>query len=110
MSLDSTRNDFRDLQIMLSKIGKVAGCVKVFDINTVVSDIRNEFFNELKNAKGIWIEFEFLPNVSIFRINEIMDFISKDIDEDCEVIFETVVNDDMAENSVKCKVLFTGLV
>lgn len=110
MSLHTTKNGSQDLQTILSKIGKVAGCVKVFDMNTIALDIKNEFSNELKNAKGIWMEFEILPNVSIFTINEIMDFISKDIDEDCEVVFETVINENMAENSVKCRILFTGLV
>ena len=38
-----------------------------------------------------------------------MDFISNDVDEDCEIIFETVSNEYVPENCVKCRILFTGL-
>ena len=39
-----------------------------------------------------------------------MGFINENIDEESEVIFETVSNKDLLENTVKCKILFTGLV
>ena len=39
MSLDTTKNGSQDLQTILSKIGKVAGCVKVFDMNTIALHI-----------------------------------------------------------------------
>ena len=109
MSLDIKTIDTQDLQTILSKIGKVAGCVKVFNIENIVLDIKNEFSNELKSAKGIWIEFELLPNESLFKIKELTDFIFNDINENCEVIIETSVNEDLPQNSVKCKLLFTGL-
>ena len=107
MSLDTAKND---LQAILSKIGKVSGCVKVFNLDTITTDIKNEFSDELKSAKGIWMEFEILPTTSLFVINDIMGFINENIDEECEVIFETVSNKDLLENTVKCKILFTGLV
>lgn len=109
MSLDIKTIDTQDLQTILSKIGKVAGCVKVFNIENIVLDIKNEFSNELKNAKGIWIEFQLLPNSSFFKIKELTDFIFNDINENCEVIIETSVNEDLPQNSIKCKLLFTGL-
>ena len=107
MSLETAKND---LQVILSKIGKVSGCVKVFNLDTITTDIKNEFSDELKSAKGIWMEFEILPTTSLFVINDIMGFINENIDEECEVIFETVSNKDLLENTVKCKILFTGLV
>lgn len=107
MSLDTAKND---LQVILSKIGKVSGCVKVFNLDTITTDIKNEFSDELKSAKGIWMEFEILPTTSLFVINDIMGFINENIDEECEVIFETVSNKDLLENTVKCKILFTGTV
>ncbi len=109
MNLDTVKNESKDLQTILSKIGKVAGCVKVFNIDTITSDIKNEFSNEMKSAKGIWMEFEILPSIPLLILNDIMTFINNNIDENCEVLFETVVNENMAENSVKCKILFTGL-
>ena len=107
MSLDTAKND---LQVILSKIGKVSGCVKVFNLDTITTDIKNEFSDELKSAKGIWMEFEVLPTTSLFVLNDIMGFINENIDEECEVIFETVCNKDLLENTVKCKILFTGIV
>lgn len=107
MSLDTAKND---LQVILSKIGKVSGCVKVFNLDTITTDIKNEFSDELKSAKGIWMEFEILPTTSLFVINDIMGFINENIDEECEVIFETVSNKNLLENTVKCKILFTGIV
>mgnify|MGYP003453624544 CR=1 FL=1 len=40
MNLDTVKYDLQDLQTILSKIGKVAGCVKVFnfeDNNTFIN-------------------------------------------------------------------------
>ena len=111
MNLNTTNTDLQDLQVILSKIGKVAGYVKIFNVeDNITSDIKNEFSNELKAAKGIWVEFEILPSTSLFIVNDIMGFINDNCDEKCEVIFTTKTNEDLVENSIKCKILFTGLV
>ena len=110
MTLDTARNDLQDLQTILSKIGRVAGYVKVFNVeDNITSDIQNEFSNEVKSAKGIWVEFEILPTSSISVVNDVMCFINDNIDENCEVIFTTQTNERLPQNSVKCKILFTGL-
>ena len=110
MSLETINTELQDLQIILSKIGRVAGYVKVFNIDDNIKfDIKNEFSNEMKTAKGIWVEFEILPTTSLFIVNDIMNFINDNIDENCEVIFSTQTNENIVENSVKCKILFTGL-
>ena len=111
MSLDTAKNDLQDLQTILSKIGKVSGYVKVFNVeDNIASDIQNEFSNEVKSAKGIYLEFEILPTSSIVAVNDVMCFINENIDENCEVIFTTQTNKDLSQNSIKCKILFTGLV
>ena len=111
MNLDTTKIDLQDLQAILSKIGKVAGYVKVFKVDdNITSDIQNEFSNEVKSAKGIYLEFEILPTSSIVAVNDVMCFINNNIDEDCEVVFITQTNEDLPQNSIKCKILFTGLV
>ena len=61
MNLNTTNTD---LQVILSKIGKVAGYVKIFNVeDNITSDIQNEFSNELKSAKGLFLEFEILREV-----------------------------------------------
>ena len=68
MNLNTTNTDLQDLQVILSKIGKVAGYVKIFNVeDNITSDIKNEFSNELKAAKGIWVEFEILPSTSLWE-------------------------------------------
>jgi len=52
--------------------------------------------NFLLPSLDIWVEFEILPSTSLFIIND-------NIDENCEVIFATKTNEDLVENSVKCK-------
>ena len=110
MNLDTTKVDLQDLQTILSKIGRVAGYVKVFNVeDNIASDIQNEFSNEVKSAKGIYLEFEILPTSSIVAVNDVMCFINDNIDENCEVIYTTQTNEDLPQNSIKCKILFTGL-
>ena len=111
MNLETAKNDLQDLQTILSKIGKVAGYVKIFNVDdNITSDMKNEFSDEIKTAKGIWVEFEILPNSSLLIVNDIMGFINDNCDSSCEIIFGTSVNEDLVENSIKCKILFTGLV
>ena len=111
MNLETAKNDLQDLQTILSKIGKVAGYVKIFNVDdNITSDMKNEFSDEIKTAKGIWVEFEILPNSSLLIVNDIMGFINDNCDSNCEIIFGTSINEDLVENSIKCKILFTGLV
>ena len=109
MNLDILRNESQNLETILLGIGKFAGCVNVFNINTIISYIRNEFSNEIKNAKGIWMELELFPTTTIFSINNIMEFINDDVNSDCETIINIVPNKNLVENTVGCKILFLGL-
>ena len=110
MNLETMKTTSQDLQIILSEIGKIAGFVKVFNIDELNSETISEFSYEIENAKGILVEFEILPTVSLFVINEFMSFINHNTKSDCEIIFGVTTNENMPENKVKCKLLFTGLV
>lgn len=110
MHSNDIKIDLEDFQTILSKIGKIAGYVKVFDIDNLNYEISNEFNNEMKSAKGILVEFEILPTASLFVINDFMGFINDNAKSDCEIIFGVTNNENMLENKVKCKILFTGLV
>ena len=68
--------DYKDSQEIFLKQGKIIGSVKLFDvinIENVTKDIKNEFREEIKKAKGILIHFESFRDISLFTIN---DFIS----------------------------------
>jgi cell division protein FtsZ len=110
MSSNDIKIDLQDFQTILSKIGKIAGCVKVFDIDDLNYETISEFSNEIQNAKGILVEFEILPTVSLFVINDFMSFINDNTKSDCEIIFGVTTNENMPENKVKYKIVFTGLV
>ncbi len=110
MSSNVINIDLQDLQTILSKMGKITGCVKVFDIADLNYETISEFSNEIQNAKGILVEFEILPTVSLFVINDFMSFINDNAKSDCEIIFGVTTNENIPENKVKCKILFTGLV
>ena len=110
MSSNDIKIDLQDFQTILSKIGKIAGFVKVFNIDELNSETISEFSYEIENAKGILVELEILPTVSLFVINEFMSFINHNTKSDCEIIFGVTTNENMPENKVKCKILFTGLV
>mgnify|MGYP000855954984 CR=1 FL=1 len=109
MSSNDIKIDLQDFQTILSKIGKIAGYVKVFDIAELNHETISEFSYEIENAEGILVEFEILPTVSLFVINEFMSSINDNAKSDCEIIFGVATNENIPENKVKCKILFTGL-
>ncbi|MDK2069864.1 hypothetical protein PT510_04550 [Aliarcobacter butzleri] len=121
MNLDTvkkdTKIDLEDFQTILSEIGKIAGFVKIFNIDDLSCEIINEYTNEVKNAKAILVEFELLPTTSLLAMNkftsfidEFMGFINDESQNGCEVTYGLSSNNDLQERTVKCKILFTGLV
>lgn len=116
MNSSEIKIDLQDFQTILSEIGKIAGFVKIFNIDDLNCEIISEYTNEVKNAKGILVEFELLPTTSLLAMNkftsfidEFMGFINDESQNGCEVTFGLSSNNDLLENTVKCKILFTGL-
>ncbi|KLD98052.1 hypothetical protein [Aliarcobacter butzleri] len=63
------------------------------------------------------VEFELLPTTSLLAMNkftsfidEFMGFLNDESQNGCEVTFGLSTNNDLLERTVKCKILFTGLV
>ena len=117
MNLETMKTTSQDLQIILSEIGKIAGFVKVFNIDDLNCEIISEYTNEVKNAKGILVEFELLPTTSLLAMNkftsfidEFMRFINDESQNGCEVTYGLSSNNDLVERTVKCKILFSGLI
>ncbi len=121
MSLENVKEDIKidleDFQTILSEIGKIAGFVKIFNIDDLSCEIISEYTNEVKNAKGILVEFELLSTTSLLDMNkftsfidEFMGFLNDESQNGCEVTFGLSTNNDLLERTVKCKILFTGLV
>ena len=117
MNLETMKTIFQDFQTILSEIGKIGGFVKVFNIDDLNCEIISEYPNEVKSAKGILVEFELLPTISLLAMNkftsfidEFMGFINDESQSGCEVTYGLSSNNDLVERTVKCKILFSGLI
>ena len=120
MNLENVKEDIKidleDFQTILSEIGKIAGFVKIFNIDDLSCEIISEYANEVKTAKAILVEFELLPTTSLLAMNkftsfidEFMGFINDESQNGCEVTYGLSSNNDLQERTVKCKILYTGL-
>ena len=104
--------DYKDSQEIFLKQGKIIGSVKLFDvinIENVTKEIKNEFREEIKKAKGILIHFESFSDISLFTINDFISSVRENAPFDCEVVFGTKKNHSIETNSCLLQIIFTGL-
>lgn len=104
--------DYQDFQEILSKQGKIIGSVKLFDvinIENITKEIKNEFREEIKKAKGILIHFESFNDISLFTINDFISSIRENTSFDCEVVFGTKKNHNIETNNCLLQIIFSGL-
>ena len=104
--------DYEDFQKILLKQGKIIGSVKLFDvvnIENATEEIKNEFREELKKAKGILICFESFNDISLFTINNFISFVRENTSFDCEIVFGTKRNNNIKTNSCLLQIIFSGL-
>jgi cell division GTPase FtsZ len=82
----------KDLEIeqILSIKGRVSGIVADFNIDNLSNEILEILKDDLKNAKGIIINFEIHPSVSLHLINNVMQTIENTINPNCKVILNTI--------------------
>ena len=104
--------DYKDSQEIFLKQGKIIGSVKLFDvinIENVTKDIKNEFREEIKKAKGILIHFESFNDISLFTINNFISSIRENTSFNCKVVFGTKKNHNIETNSGLFQIIFSGL-
>jgi cell division GTPase FtsZ len=87
-----TEKNKTDLEIeqILSIKGRVSGIVADFNVDNLSNEILEALKGDLKNAKGIIINFEIHPFVSLYLINNVMQTIENRINPDCKVILNTI--------------------
>lgn len=104
--------DYTDFQEILLKKGKIIGNVKLFDvinIENLTKEIKNEFREEIKKAKGILICFESFNDISLFTITDFVSSLTINTSFDCEVVFGTKRNHKIETNRCLVQIIFSGL-
>ncbi len=100
---------FLDLQVIFSHQGKVDGIVGSCKIDELLKSVTAGFKSSLKNAKGVFIEFEkhdYLPSaITSSILKELHALINKN----AVVVFTTTQNNDLDSQIVNFKIIVTGL-
>ncbi|WP_295021069.1 hypothetical protein [Sulfurimonas sp.] len=101
--------DFADYQTILSHKGKIKGFVCSCSASEFISSLSENLKLSLKNAKGVLIEFEQHSDAPLTIISSLMEELCDFIGEDADVIFGTKQNDTIEKESIKFKIIATGM-
>lgn len=101
--------DFADYQTILSHKGKINGVVGSCKVEYFISSLSENLKLSIKNAKGVLIEFEQHSDSSLTIISSLMEELHDLIGEDADVIFGTKQNNTLERESVKFKIIATGI-
>lgn len=101
--------DFADYQTILSHKGKINGAVGSCKVEYFISSLSENLKLSIKNAKGVLIEFEQHSDSSLTIISSLMEELHDLISEDADVIFGTKQNNTLERESVKFKIIATGI-
>ena len=111
-SVDNINVDFADVETIMSHkgkalmtIGKGETCEDAIE-NGIKSPLLENF--NIDGSKGILINFKTNPNISLIEINKGMEIISSKVDENAEIIFGTITDDNLNENEVEVTIIATG--
>lgn len=103
----SDNSQVLDLQIDALKNAGVVGSCKV---EYFISSLSENLKLSLKNAKGVLIEFEQHSYASSTIISSLMEELHDLIGEDTDVTFGAKQNDTIEKESIKFKIIATGMV
>ena len=87
--LKKDKNNLEIEEILFLK-GKVSRIVSDFCIDNLSNQIIEALKDDLKKAKGIIINFEIHPTVSLHLINDVMQNIQNIINPNCKISYNTV--------------------
>ncbi len=74
--------------------------------NAIKSPLLDEV--SLSGAKGIMVHWTFHPNVTLFSLSDVMEYINDSIDSNADIIFGTTTDDTMGPDEVKITIVATG--
>lgn len=83
--------------------------VNITKIDNAIKDISKNLGTNLKNASVISIKFEFSPKTPLLDINDIMDFLCKEVSDNCEIIFNSKINKKLLKEFCKYKITLIGI-
>ena len=101
--------NIKDYQVILSKIGKIKNEVRFFSVNENMWQIlADDYSNETSVAKGLLVKVEFNSTVNANSFKDSMILVDA-LTEDCDLIFESSINEDIPNETIKCTMLFSGI-
>lgn len=101
--------DFADYQTILSHQGKIDGRVGRSQVDRFIDNLDNDFKSSLSNAKGVLIEFKKNDEMPLTQISSLMEEFHSIIDENADVIFGVVSNNELETDILEYKMIATGL-
>lgn len=101
--------DFADYQTILSHQGKIEGRVGSSQVDRFIDNLDNDFKSSLKNAKGVLIEFKKNDEMPLTQISSLMEEFHSIIDENADVIFGVVSNNELETDILGYKMIATGI-
>ena len=107
--------DFADIRTIMQHrgmalmgIGKAKGdnsAQKALE-NAIKSPLLDEV--SLSGAKGIMVHWTFNPNVTLFSLSDVMEYINDSIDSDADIIFGTTTDNTLETDEIKITIVATG--
>ena len=83
--------------------------VRFFSVNENMWQIlADDYSNETSVAKGLLVKVEFNSTVNANSFKDSMILVDA-LTEDCDLIFESSINEDIPNETIKCTMLFSGI-
>lgn len=101
--------DFADYQTILSHQGKIEGRVGSSQVDRFIDNLDNDFKSSLKNAKGVLIEFKKNDEMPLTQISSLMEELHSIIEENSDVIFGVISNNELENNILGYKIVAAGI-
>lgn len=106
---NNIRIDDEDYQTIFSHQGRIDGLVGSYKLDNLFDYIPDGFKESIQNAKGVLIKFSMNSAASILSIVDLLEKINTIVDDNCDVIFGSKINDSLDVETVNVTIILTGL-
>ncbi|MCI0501271.1 MAG: hypothetical protein L0Y61_05950 [Epsilonproteobacteria bacterium] len=106
---NNIRIDYEDYQTIFSHQGRIDGLVGNYKLDNLFDYIPDAFKESIQNAKGVLIKFSMNSATSILTIVNFLEKINTIIDDNCDAIFGSKINDSLDVETVNVTIILTGL-